>query len=171
MQVICKTLSDIDRAVSEMRYWIEKGDYNYQFSNRGRVLEQTRGLMAPAYVHLWMIMHPLEGQEITIQNNLTDLASWLVKIVNQIHKQRVQLLSVYIEFAGAYGNRLKSNLMEHHGYSALSKVDTSDASEAMNNILAALNYKLMRESRKDKHYQITNEEVQDIIKDVLQLKL
>ena len=55
--------------------------------------------MTPAYVHLWMIMHPLEGQEMTIQNNLTDLASWLVKIVNQIHKQKVQLLSVYIEFA------------------------------------------------------------------------
>lgn len=166
MAKVIRTFSEIDHAVSEMQYWIQHGDYEKVYSNRGYVLEQSRALMRPAYIYLWMIMYPLEGQERTRPNNISSLASWLYQIATRTDG-KISLLSVYAELSGGYLRAIKSELHENHSYLNLNGHPGKEISNKMADILTEVTYDSLLNRKTNKHYQISLDTIQGIIKEVL----
>jgi len=163
-----KTFSDIDNTVNEIRYWLDHGDYDRAYSNRGYILERARDLLTPMYVHLWMIMYPLDGEEHTRTNNIQDLSEWFIQVINRI-KGKINLITVYTELTGNYLQYVRGELHKHHGYPDLRGKSGDEISNKMADIFGSVNTNIMLGKQKDKHYQITKQKIQELIKEALEL--
>jgi len=169
MKTQVKTFSDIDKCIGEIEYYIQHGDIDRMYSNRGMILEQARALMEPCYTHLWMIMYPLEGQENTIPTYISDLSEWLVQIATKC-RGRIPMNDVYVELADKYLIHVRSELQKNHGYPNLKGHLGQDISMAMNDIFATIQHDILVGRKKDKHYMISKQKAQELIKWVLDIK-
>lgn len=160
-------LNEVEKILSDIRYELDRFDRT--FSDRAKVVNLSKSLLEPCYVHLWMVMYPLEGYEDTIDKNVSDLSEWLHQIVEKCDKVKVQLLGVYEPLSDSFLKKVKSELMNHHEYPSLLGLKGIDASKAMNDIFTEVSHKLIVGRKKSKSYKITKQEIADVVKYVLEL--
>lgn len=157
----------IDKYLNDIKY--EICNPNRIYSDRSRVSTKVRELIEPCYVHLWMVMYPLKGQEYTITKNITDLAGWLFQITSKLDRYKINILSIYENLESNFLRKVKSNLVDHHGYSNLISKSGIEISEKFSEIITRISYDLILNRKKNKHYEISKDRIIEIIKETLNI--
>lgn len=162
------TFSQVESLVKDIRYELDRFDRT--FSDRGKIVERTKALMEPCYVHLWMIMYPIKGQEVTINSSIDDFADWILDIFSGCYKHKVTVMTVFESLSDHYLRKVKAELVNHHGYRDLVGLGGNDISYKMEEIFTKVNLDIIQGRKKSKTYMITKDQVKEIVKQSCEVK-